>query len=372
MALNNVYMHKRELGIDLFKVFAMFLVVVVHVFWHGMREMAEAWNFKISMPCTATEYALFALRVFACCCINCFALATGYIAVKNTYKWQRIIVLWLQTVVLGLVCVSVFKLLSLYTGMQISSRYFGDAFKPVSCATYWYFTAYVGLFAIMPFINAALAALNHKQLTCSVVVILGVFSLLPTVIGQDLFDTMLGFSAWWLAICYILGAYVRLTDLPTRVSAKVVSFVIVGMWMFTAGISLVMLKHKHIFLNYISLNVIIMSVAWLVLFAKIRSENRFVVWLAKLSPYTFGVYLIHENPFVKGELLNRFLWIRSLNPVLSIVSVLVISAAIFLISASIDYLRARLFEILKVRQGVDKLAGKVNAMIDAGASKSER
>lgn len=363
MALNNVYMQKRELGIDLFKVFAMFLVVVLHVFWHGMREMVEAWNLKTAMPGTVNEYVMFAVRAAACCCVNCFALATGYIAVKNKYKWQRIILLWLQTVVLGLVCVSVFKLMAPYTGMRISSRYFGDAFKPVSCATYWYFTAYVGLFAIMPFINAALAALNPKQLTCSVLAILGVFSLLPTVIGQDVFDTMLGFSAWWLAICYILGAYVRLMDLPTRVSAKVASFVVVGSWVFTAGISLAMFKHKHVFLNYISLNIIIMSLAWLILFAKIHSENRLVVWLAKLSPYTFGVYLIHENPFVKGELINRFLWIRSLNPVFSVMAVLAVAAAIFLIGAGLDYLRAKLFGVLKVRQGVDRLAGKVNALV---------
>ena len=372
MAVTNGYIPKRELGIDLFKVFAMFLVVVLHVFWHGMREMVDAWNLKTAMPSSINDYVLFMFRAAACCCVNCFALATGYIAIKITYRWQRIVILWLQVVTIGLICVLAFKLISPYTGMKISSRYFGDALKPVSCATYWYFTAYVGLFALMPMINAAIKALDVRHFKLSVLAMLGVFSLLPTIVGIDVFDSMLGFSAWWLAICYIIGAYARLTNLPERVTAKRAWLIVAGAWLFTCIASLAMFKHKHVFLNYISLNVIIMSVAWLVLFAKIRSENRFVVWLAKLSPYTFGVYLIHENPFVKGELLNRFLWIRSLNPVLSIVSVLVISAAIFLISASIDYLRARLFEILKVRQGVDKLAGKVNAMIDAGASKSER
>lgn len=354
-----MYDAKRNVGIDLFKVFAMFLVVLLHVFWHGSRDVVDAWNSKAALPGTGTEYSMFFLRAFCCCCVNCFALATGYISVVKSFKWRRLALLWLQTVFWGLVCVAAFKILAPYIGIKVSSRHFGDALKPIICETYWYFSAYAGMFALMPFMNAAMNSMSVKSLRNAVFAMVVMFSVVPTVAGKDVFGTALGFSVWWLSFMYIIGGYARLGGLAEKVSARTAATVALVAWLVSAGLALAMFKHKQVFLNYISINILLLSVSFLVLFAKVKNVNTVLCWIARLAPYTFGVYLIHEHPFVKGQLRNRFLWIYSLDPVTSVLCAVAVSAAIFLVCAGLDFVRSRIFAAIKVRELVDNASERL-------------
>ena len=78
---------KRLYGIDLFKALAMFLVVVLHVNTLGTA-------FDSSVPGSAQWWLTDGMMTAAYCCVDCFALATGFLMAERAFRPGRIVSLW--------------------------------------------------------------------------------------------------------------------------------------------------------------------------------------------------------------------------------------------------------------------------------------
>ena len=74
---------------------------------------------------------------------------------------------------------------------------------------YWYFTAYFGLFFLIPLLNHLVRTMPRRQLRTMLVVLVLVFSVFPTITRHDRFYLANGYSVWWLAILYLIGGYIR-------------------------------------------------------------------------------------------------------------------------------------------------------------------
>lgn len=72
----------RHYGIDLLKIVAMLMVVMLHVMRHGGVTSALANN-SHSLSYGAEQL----LNTFCLCAVNCFVLATGYIMGPRGFKW---------------------------------------------------------------------------------------------------------------------------------------------------------------------------------------------------------------------------------------------------------------------------------------------
>lgn len=70
---------KRLYGIDLFKALAMFLVVVLHVNTLGTA-------FDSSVPGSAQWWLTDGMMTAAYCCVDCFALATGFLMAERAFR----------------------------------------------------------------------------------------------------------------------------------------------------------------------------------------------------------------------------------------------------------------------------------------------
>ena len=152
---------KRNYGIDILKIFAMIGIVGLHVLGHGgiLQNVQPgikyilAWGFEVLFSC----------------CVNVYALISGYIGIsKKQYSISKLFQLWFEVFFYGVV---IWLLMSTFTQYEISGMRLLEAIMPVSSREYWYFTAYVGLFCIMPLLNYVL---RHINKTAAVKVVLGI------------------------------------------------------------------------------------------------------------------------------------------------------------------------------------------------------
>ena len=96
--------------------------------------------------------------------------------------------------------------------------------------------------------------------------------------------------------------------------------------------------------------------------AKLKvGDNAFSRFIMRIAPLTFGVYLIHDNEFVR-----RIVWNEMFDAKAHVTGwefvpyMLGVVLAIYAVCTLIDYGRERLFALLRVNDRVDRLADKVN------------
>ena len=102
MGANKEY--TRNYGIDLLRMFAMFLIAMLHVLGQG-----GVLNATVNSG-TKNEAAWF-LEICAYCAVNCYAIISGYVGISSKFKYTNIIMLWLQVAFYTLSITAVFSVL---------------------------------------------------------------------------------------------------------------------------------------------------------------------------------------------------------------------------------------------------------------------
>ena len=77
-------MKKRNTGINLFKLFSMFMIALLHVLGMGGITGAAAG--------TSSYYPVYLMQNAAFCAVNCYALVSGYLMLGKKIKPSRITV----------------------------------------------------------------------------------------------------------------------------------------------------------------------------------------------------------------------------------------------------------------------------------------
>lgn len=81
-------MKKINSGINLFKLFSMFMIAQLHIL--GMGGIIGATEG------TAAYYHVFFMQNAAFCAVNCYALVSGYLMLGKEIKPSRITELWFE------------------------------------------------------------------------------------------------------------------------------------------------------------------------------------------------------------------------------------------------------------------------------------
>lgn len=160
---------ERNFGIDALRIVAMFLVVVLHVL--GCGGVLE------SSQNTAVFAICWLLEISAYCAVDCYALISGYVGYspdKKTQRYSRYMDLWLQVVFYGGIITA---LLKLFNFVDLGMGGLIAAILPVSFNQYWYFTAYTGVFLLMPYFNQLVFNIDKKMAYKLILLMLFLFSL---------------------------------------------------------------------------------------------------------------------------------------------------------------------------------------------------
>ena len=145
----------RDYGLDLMRVLTTVFVVGIHVLQRGgMLGVC-----RDSSP--RRGFVAIGLFFAVTCAVNGFALISGYVGISSKYRFSRILWLYFTVSFYNVLIPAVFRF---RYGYVIDDTVKLRALFPFAYEANWYFTAYLGMFLLIPFLNAAvkhLAARHH-------------------------------------------------------------------------------------------------------------------------------------------------------------------------------------------------------------------
>ena len=349
---------QRNYGIDLLRMIAMLMVVILHILGKGGVLQAAP-------PLSIRYETAWLLETAAYCAVDCYALISGYVGFGTRCRYADLAALWLRVVFYTVTITAVFALV---LPGSVSAGEWLRAIFPVVFNQYWYFTAYFCLFLFLPLINAAVNGLKREELRRLVLALVAFLSVLPTVLRRDTFGLQGGYGPLWLITVYVIGAYLGKYDALRKITPQKALLgygTVVGVsWLVKLGADHGMLsffgESSGVLISYTSPTILGAGIFLLALFRGLRLP----LWLQKLvaaaSPLAFSVYLIHAQPLVwKYIITDGFTAFAGRSAPLLLLGVLGTALTIYVFCSLIDLLRADLFSRLRVRDRLRNLEDRI-------------
>lgn len=315
-------------------------------------------------------YVVWLIYAMATPAVNCYALISGYVGYKSSHKYSGLITLHLQ--------VLFYSFLGLGIGCFMTPENVSimDAVKtvfPVRFNTYWYYSAYFCLFLLMPLLSKIFDNRDKRFATRFVVIILLVFSVAPTFLMKDMFGASSGYSFLWLSLLYVVGVYLNKYDVCKSVKTYKLLLPFIAMllitWVSKLIIEVVTEKvigsalYGDILFSYTSPTIVLMSIFIILIFANLKLKDGVKRIIGFVAPLSFGVYLLHENPYVsKLFIRGKFNHYLDFNPMGTLLAVVGTVVAIFMIGIIIEWLRQRVFFVLRIKRISEKIEGLIKGL----------
>ncbi|MBE5884087.1 MAG: acyltransferase [Lachnospiraceae bacterium] len=294
----------RMTNLEILRCLAMMMVVVLHYLDKGklLPELTGAEMGGIGI-------AAWLLEAFCIVAVNVYMLISGYFLYTSSFKLSRLLQLFLQvwtySVVIGL--------LAAFTGIlpaaEVDTHYFLTLLFPISMGHYWFMTAYVFLYLLLPLIGAGVRKMSKEQMQLTLALLLIVFCLMKTVLPVRLEMDSRGMDCLWYVCVFVAAAYIRRFGVRFLESkAKAFGLYLIGclgivaecfvlrqIYLRTGSLDRIL----SISLEYNHLLTFLAAVGLFSFFLRLKLSGRLSGLLARLAPYTLGVYLLHENQGVR-------------------------------------------------------------------------
>ncbi len=351
-------------GVDLLRILSMFYIVTVHALnWGGVFEAAQ--------PGTGAFACSALLRAITMTCVDIFALISGFVGYSEKKKPLRIaplLQLYLQVVTCGVAAAAVFMIVR---PDIVSLKDFVLPFIPITGNLYWYYTAYVGLFILMPLLNAALRSLPKRTLRVILIAMFAAFSVYTCV--ADRFKLQGGYTTFWLILLYIMGGILKKCEVGKKIKPWMafagIAVLTVVVWLWTLfGLELsvfgVEIKRNMLY-PYTSPAIVAASALYVIGFSKLRC-GRFVTRLAAFAlPSVFAVYLINGNDLIHTYLIEgRFAHLVAGSPLVMVGTIVGFSAAFVAASILLDRVRVLVFDLLHVPQALASIDRAAHRLVE--------
>ena len=341
----------HNLSIDFLRIIAMFMIVVLHVLGQGgILENVSYLSMNWSIA--------WLLEFLSCVAVNCYAMISGFVGIKGSFRFHRIVVLWLTVEFYTLLFLGIFKY---YFPEMVNSTSIKISVLPFVMEHYWYITAYFGMFFFIPLINIVVKRISLSQCKMIILVTFIGYIVWPFLNSSDPFFLHHGYSTFWILHLYFIGACLFRFRINERVTGKRAligyGLGVVLSWFIFVSISYLRFDNIHkltlynnAFLDYNFPLTLLSSLLLTIYFLCLKVESCMLQnFVRVLSPATLGVYLIHANYFVWNKLMYRFaVPFTKLGVVEMVFKILLSAACIYIICSLIDLARIFVFKMLKV------------------------
>lgn len=330
----------RDSNIELLRIAAMFLVLMVHANFLAVGAPTAADI--VAAPVDGSVRVL--VQSLSICCVNAFVMISGWFGIRP--KWRGAGSLIFQSLFYAVGIYAVF----VATGLAPLTP--DGALTSLTLDDYWFVKAYLLLYLLAPVLNAFADKASRRQLGRFLI---GFFAfeflygwLFPGATGY----LAQGYSPLAFMGLYLLARYVNLhrphwAGLAARHDFAIAAAIVVGVTALYVVPPLAGIPHTGAggrCLSYLSPTTIVLSLFLLLGFSKLRLRSRFANWLGASS---FAIYLIHTHQCLGDHYIALCRHLRALFPGTSYwAALLPILAGIFLASVLIDQLRLRAWKRL--------------------------
>ncbi len=294
LQISSITSGPRQSNIELLRILAMFLVLVVHAdFWALGRPAAE--DFSINPLNAFTRTIIESISIV---CVNVFILISGWFGIRPSLKGFC-----------NFVFQCAFFLFGIYA-IMLATGYAQLTFKGIAgclCLTSanWFIRAYAGLYILAPILNIFIEKSSKRTLELFLIAFF-IFQSIWGWLGAAKFVEQ-GYSTFSFIGLYILARYTRMyvDEKVTAWGGYIYLLAVLAntiLYFFLCGVNISIDAY-----SYVNPLVIIASLGLLVWFSNLNiGHNKVINWIAKSS---FGVFLIHSNPNI-GEPIFKVLMVN--------------------------------------------------------------
>lgn len=346
----------RQSNFELLRIIAMLMIIASHFSYHGQFDFSENWRYF-------NKLLMLSFPIGGNLGVDLFVLISGYFLIcSGKCKTEKVLRLWLQVLFYSIVLYAVFVLLGMEpfsVGGLVSSCF------PLVSGQWWFASTYFVFYLISPYITQLLTAMDRKTYRRFLLVLLVCWCIVPTFSGQWFESNYL----WWFVCLYACAGYYRLYGSENRMKA-VTCFLLAAAGVFLTFSTIVLLDmlswripaladYTGFFAGMNRAPNLFSAMMLMMGFSKVDIGYR--RWINLISSAVFGVYLIHDNVYVRP-----FLWQKLFrnaayagNPALVFYALLVI-AGVFAVCTVIELTRIHLLEkpgMGMIRQAADWIDG---------------
>lgn len=306
---------KRDSGIELLRIFAMLMVIGVHIFVYGgyfdsaCEQGGIVWSSAHFM------------RLFFRPAVNIFVIITGYFMVHSSFdlkkSYRRVLSLYatifFYSVVLGIIVLAnrnVFE--TEYTVPIIV----GKMLLPLFSQEWYFLTDYILLCLFAPFMNIALQRITKYEYQILLILTSVVMSLWLCLSNLEPFWDVLrdnghdglftGKNVFSFMYIYMIGGYIGLYGKKRKIPQFLYLFgaffcVIINYFIWTRFDEF--LTYEDVAMSYANPLVVLTAVFALSFFKDLHFYSRIVNVIAST---TIGIYAIHELEYMRDLIWSKF------------------------------------------------------------------
>ncbi len=314
---------KRQTGIELLRIVAMLMIVLMHFLSHSGNLLEPGTPFSLS---AATGTILENLCLGA---VNAYVFISGYYGSRRNYKPSKTVRFLCQIWFYSLLIPLVLMLFHQHTKFQ--EGIYGVIYYlfPIETEHYWFATSFLMLMLLSPFLNHAVKFLSHKKFQIALVGVFvlfsGIKSICPVAFGFDKY----GYDLPWFVFVYLFAAYAGKYDSQgVLATLKENRKKAAALFLLSAGLGMVIQflmrdlgqlvpalegtcnYYFTVPYHYNAMNVFAGSIGLFYLFQSIViKEGKFAEGIRKVSGLSFGVYLLHEHIDIRD---NWYSWLKGI------------------------------------------------------------
>lgn len=337
---------KRQSNIEFLRIFSMILIVAHHYVNHG----GSYW-------CAGNKMNIFistALMIGGTLGVNLFVMITGYFMINKSFQWIRIIrlevaVLFYSILFYGIACF-------VWHTETISFLSLRNILLPTLTnleTQYWFIPCYFALLFISPFLNILIQNISREQYKRLLLILLLLGSIVPT-----LFQTTPLYDGNFMVfvIMYLLGGYVSKYSITIKAERNYLMGLLVGTGYILLAFFTFIFKQYPQKLSGWGLNeyalwarysffIIGLAIILFIFFKQMKIHDNKII--NTISATTVGIYLIHDNVYVRGYLWSKVLYAQNYynSPRLLLHAVFCV-IMVFVVCSVIEYIRAGLMNLV--------------------------
>ena len=336
---------ERYSGMELFRIIAMFLVLVVHAGFFSLG----APSYEDMMSHTTSSFARVFFQSLSIGCVDMFVLLSGWFGIRPKFKGIAKFVFQCLFFLIGIYIVCLATGLSTFSIKGVAGCFLLLKWN-------WFIKAYLLLYILAPVLNTFIDGASRRQF----LTILICFFLFQTVYswGSDAAEFFkAGYSTISFIGLYLLARYVAVFK------PKISNY---GRWVYLAFfiISVVVMSVAYYLsaffqLDYLTVRilrydqplVIISALSLVVYFSKLDFTSKFVNWVASSS---FAVFLLHTNPNLCRQYFSpvvRWLYENN-NGIGCLTQIFLFLVIVFIMAIILDqprkYLWSKIEKVLKI------------------------
>lgn len=340
-------MEERKSNFELLRVLSILLIVSYHYVFHGGLEFQGITVNKIINDI---------FYMFGELGVNCFILISSYFLINGTFKKKKLISLLLE--------VEFYWVLTNIIRIQVGALDSNEVKSifhwifPVALNRYWFITAYILLYLLVPYINKFIHALTRDELKKLILILMFIFSVIPTCLSwiytYIYFEDFVFFNRGiWMLVMYFVGAYIRLYGIHLNSLKKscsafllfticILGFILYINFRLYRGIPTQ--TPPTYFWSPNSVLMVLWSISIFMIFKYLKIP--YIPIINYLAKGTLGIYMLHENALSVWLWQEVFQNATHVNSHYFIIHIMIGAVSIFIVGTIIDQIRRWIFEIV--------------------------